>query len=282
MTPADKVSAAGARGRFVLEVLKREEEIDLARAALFVAAEDDKLCDVEGSLAVLERMGAEARSQVESYAGPPVAALNRYLFEELRFEGNRANYYDPRNSMLNHVIDRRTGIPITLSIVYMEVGRRAGVSAEGVGMPGHFVVRAWSDADAPVLVDPFNADVIDEEDCQHRLDEIYGGQVPLSKEHLLSVSKREILVRLLTNLKAIYVQAQLYRQALACVERILILAPYALGERRDRGILLAQLDRLSEAVSDVQKYLRLAENAPDAENVREQLKKIQMRLAMMN
>jgi regulator of sirC expression with transglutaminase-like and TPR domain len=283
MTPSDRLAAAEARRRFVREVVRREGEIDLARAALALADEEDAGCDVEASLAALGRMGEEAGAQVRDYAGAPVVALNRYLFEELGFSGNREHYNDPRNSFLHRVIERRTGLPITLSIVYMEVGRRAGLAIEGVGFPGHFIVRVGGGgASPPVLVDPFNREIIDEEDCQHRLDEVYGGQVPLTDEHLRAASKREILVRILTNLKGVYAQAQLYRRALAAVERILIVAPHAVSERRDRGMLLAQLDRLHEAAADVQAYLRLNENAPDADNVREHLKKIQMRLAMLN
>ena len=282
MTPADKVVAASARSRFALEVLRRGEEINLARAALLVAAEEDGSCDVEASLDALARMGREARERVGGERYAPVVALNRYVFEELGFTGNREHYYDPRNSLLNRVVERRTGIPITLSIVYMELGRLAGLEVEGVGMPGHFIVRARGAEGAPVLVDPFNREIVDEDDCQHRLDEVYGGQVPLTTEHLRGVSKREILIRLLTNLKSVYAQGQLHRRALATVERILLLAPHALSERRDRGLLLAQLERLPEAAADVQAYLRLNENAPDVESLREQLKKIQARQAMLN
>lgn len=282
MTPSDKLAAASARRAFTAEVLRREREIDLARAALHVAAEEDPRCDVEGTLSELARMGEEARARVEGDDAGPVAALNRYLFDELGFSGNTRDYYDPRNSFLHHVVARRTGIPLTLSLVYMEVGRRAGLTVEGVGMPGHFIVRAEGDEGETFLVDPFHGRFLDEDDCQSRLDEIYGGRVPLSPEHLRHTGAREILVRLLTNLKGIYAQAELHRRALACVERILVLAPHALSERRDRGVLLAELDRVPEAVAEVRAYLRLADNAPDADQVREQLKKIEMRAAMLN
>lgn len=283
MTPSDRLAAAEARGRFAREAARREGEIELARAALLVAAEDDSGCDVEGTLDALARMGEEAGAQVRAYPGAAVVALNRYLFEELGFTGNRHEYNDPHNSFLNRVVERRTGLPITLSVVYMEVGRRAGLHVEGVGMPGHFIVRARAGEEGPaVLVDPFNGEVVDEEDCRLRLEEIYGGRVALTPEHLRAVTTREILVRMLTNLKGVYAAAQLYRRALAAVERILLLTPHAVSERRDRGMLLAQLERLHEAAADVQAYLRLEENAPDSENVREQLRKIQARLAMLN
>lgn len=282
MTPADKIAAEEARSRFVAEVLQREEGINLARAALLIASEEERGCDTEGALVALERMGEEALKRIEREPDSSVVALNRYLFDELGFEGDRASYYDARNSLLQNVLARRKGIPLTLSIVYMEVGKRAGLRVEGVGMPGHFIVRAWDDDGTALLVDPFNREIVDEEDCQHRLDEIYGGQLALTREHLAPASKRDILIRLLTNLKAVYAQAQMHRRTLACVERILIIAPHALSERRDRGILLAQLERFHEAADELKKYLNLAERARDAESVREHLKKVQMRLAMLN
>lgn len=284
MTPADKLAAADARSRFAVEVLRGEGDIDLARAALFVGAEEEpRRCDVARSLELLDAFGAEARRRVEASGGSAVSALNAYLFGELGFEGDQANYYDPGNSMLHRVLERRTGIPITLSIVYMEVGRRAGVRVEGVGMPGHFIVRAWDGAgEPPVLVDPFNGRLVDADECQQRLDAVYEGRVTLADEHLRSVGTRAILVRVLGNLKAVHAQARLYRRALAAVERILLLAPHDLGERRDRGALLAHLGRLREAVAETQGYLNLAPDAPDADNVREQLKRMQSRLSMLN
>jgi regulator of sirC expression with transglutaminase-like and TPR domain len=231
-------------------------------------------------------MGEEARARAVRTGGSRVEALNRYLFEELGFAGNESDYYDPRNSMLHHVLVRRTGIPITLSVVYIETGRRAGLRVEGVGLPGHFVVRAYEgDEDAEgagVLVDPFNRRATDAEECQSRIDLLYDGRLELGEEHLRAVGARAILVRMLGNLKAVYARAGLFRGALSAVERLLLLAPDDLDERRDRGMLLAQLDRLHEAVADTQTYLNLSPNAPDADAVREQLKKMQARQAMLN
>ena len=283
MIPADKLAAAATRRRFAGEVSKREAEINLAHASLLIGAEEEpSRCDIERCRATLERMGGEAGERLRVERGPRVEALNRYLFEEQEFRGNQKDYYDPRNSMLHRVLERRTGIPITLSVVYIEVGRRAGLRVEGVGMPGHFIVRVSDGTGDSVLVDPFNACTLDFEDCQERLDAIYGGQVALSAEHLRPVGNRAIITRILGNLKAVYVQARMYRRALAAVERILLAAPDAVDERRDRGMLLAQLDRLSEAVVETRHYLKSAPGAPDAENVREQMKKMQARLASLN
>jgi regulator of sirC expression with transglutaminase-like and TPR domain len=284
MTPADKLAAAEVRRRFAAEVSRPDALVDLARAALLVGAEEEpQSANVDRCLARLDEMGEEARARAVRTGGPRVEALNRYLFEELGFVGNESDYYDPRNSMLHQVLGRRTGIPITLSVVYIEVGRRAGLRVEGVGLPGHFVVRAFEGEDEEgVLVDPFNRRTTDLEECQGRIDLIYDGKVELSEEHLRAVDARGILARMLGNLKAVYVRAGLYRRALAAVERLILLMPSALDERRDRGMLLAQLGHLHEAIADTQTYLNLEPEAPDADDVREQLKRMQTRQAMLN
>lgn len=285
MTPADKLAAVEARGRFAAEVMRPDEAVNLARAALLIGEEEEpRRFDPEGCLARLEEMGDEARARIRGAEGPAFEALNRYLFDEQGFTGNEADYYDPRNSMLHHVLARHRGIPITLSIVYMEVGRRAGLRVKGVGLPGHFLVRVWDEGSERegVLVDPFNRKTTDREECQKRLDVIYDGQLALRDEHLRAVGVRSILSRVLGNLKAVYIQAQLFRRALAAVERILLLNPQDLEERRDRGMILAQLNRFHEAIADVQTYLNLSPEASDAEAVREQLKKMQLRQSMLN
>jgi len=272
-----------ARRRFARLVAQPEASIELAHAALLLAAEERPGLDVEHYRARLYELGLAARAAIARAGGVnPVVALNNFLFEELGFAGNQSDYYDPRNSLLSDVLDRRTGIPITLSLVYMEVGRRAGVRVEGIGLPGHFIVRAESADGEPTLVDPFNGRIVDADDCQERLDTIYGGQAPLTDLHLRPVATRDILARLLRNLKGIYAQAGLYRRALSVIERILLVAPNALEERRDRGALLAQLGRYAEAIVDTEAYLKGARNAPDAERVTEQLKQMRLQLARLN
>lgn len=283
MTPSDKLTAARARARFARLVAGPKREFDLAEAALVVAAEDDPRCDVARGLRLLDEWGREGAARLGGERGADrLAAFNAFMFEELGFAGNRQNYYDPRNSLLNQVLERRTGIPITLSIVYCEVGRRAGLAAQGIGFPGHFLVRVGGESDQDTLVDPFNGAVVDEENCQELLDNMYGGQVPLGAEHLRPATAREIIIRLLRNLKGIYSQAHLHRQALAVVERILLLSPQDFDERRDRGALLVQLGRYAEAVTDLKTYLNFSPGAPDAEAVREQLKRAHNLSAMLN
>src|SRR5829696_6312642 len=251
MTPADKVAAAEVRRRFASEASRPEGAIDLGRAALLIGAEEEpRRADVRRCLARLDEMGEEARARAVRRGGSRIEALNAYLFEELGFAGNESDYYDPRNSMLHQVLGRRTGIPITLSVVYIEVGRRAGLRVEGLGLPGHFIVRASEGEGEGVLVDPFNRKQTDRDECQARLDLIYEGKLTLEDAHLRPVGARGILVRMLGNLKAVYARAQLYRRALAAVERILLLTPQDIEERRDRGMLLAQLGRLHEAIAE--------------------------------
>ncbi len=275
--------AETARRRFAALVAQPEAAFDLAHAALLVAAEEQPGLDVDRYRARLLELGIEARARVGERRDAPVAALNHFVFDELGFTGNAVHYYDPRNSLLSYVLDARHGIPITLALVYIELGRRAGLRVEGVGFPAHFIVRVDAGTGEPaVLVDPFNGRLWNEDDCQQQLDTLYGGQVPLSAEHLRAARPREILTRLLRNLKAIYAQARHYRRALAAIERILLVAPNEHDEHRDRGVMLAQLGRYAEAVRAIELYLRRVPAASDAERVEKELKKMRLELAALN
>jgi regulator of sirC expression with transglutaminase-like and TPR domain len=283
MTPASKLLAREMRQAFAAEVAKPDETIRLEYAALLVAAEDEAHLnvDVVEYLLRLAGLGIEARERVAAAPGLAVEAFNRFMFDEAGFAGNQINYDEPANSFLNRVLERRTGIPITLSIIYMEVGRKAGLEVDGIGLPGHFIVRAReSDALESTFVDPFHGKTLEREDCQDRLDQVYNGQVALTDEHLRAATTRQILVRLLTNLKAIYARANSYRQTLAIIDRILLLSPLDAGEHRDRGIILSQLERLPEAIDELEAYLQMASNASDTAQVREQLHALKRRHAM--
>lgn len=283
MTPKTKLRAQDIRRRFKELVGQPGELVDLAQAALLVAAEEEAHVDVAHYLSVLDELGRAGAARVAASPGAGIEAFNEFIFEEERFRGNQTEYYDPHNSFLNDVLDRRVGIPITLAIVYLEVGSRAGLETQGVGMPGHFVVRAREAGSLEAsLVDPFDGRVIDRDDCQARLDELFEGNVSLSEEHLRTANGREILARLLTNLKAIYTHAGMYRKALAAAERIMLVRPGDTSEQRDRGALLAQLDRLPEAIWATQFYLQLSPRAADADEVKEQLHIMQRRMAQMN
>jgi regulator of sirC expression with transglutaminase-like and TPR domain len=272
------------RGAFARLVSRPELAIDLAEAALFIAKEEYPDLEVARYLSRLDAMAAELRDRVGN--GPDahrlIASLGDYLFKEQGFRGNANDYYDPRNSFLNDVLDRRMGIPITLSAVYMEVGRRLGVRLHGVGMPGHFRVKYVGPGEE-IMLDPFNGGpIVSPADCQRILDRISGGKLAFEPRFLSTLGTRQILARMLTNLKVIYFNSQAYAKALGVVERLLILEPGAATEVRDRGLLCCQLKRYPEAMTDLERYLKLAPAAEDAEVIRDHLRSIRQREASMN
>lgn len=289
MTPAGKLLAQQARERFIAAIADSASFFDLGRVALLIAAEEEPQTNVQHYLSLLDEWGDKARARVARRSfGAAVEAFNQFMFEELDFRGNQTDYYDARNSFLNEVLERRTGIPLTLSIVYMLVGRRAGFQVEGIGLPGHFIVRLkdasdlGSDMNEAIFVDPFHGRTLTKAGCQDLLDTVYGGHIALAEEHLRAATNTEILVRLLTNLKGIYVSEKLFKRALHVIERILLLKPDAVNERRDRAALLAQSGRAPEAITELRRYLRAATNAPDKESVREQLKSLHAQAASLN
>jgi regulator of sirC expression with transglutaminase-like and TPR domain len=262
----------------------REGKIDLAEAALLVACEEYPGLDVRGYLLRLDEMGLELRRRLDAEGRPEraVMALNRYLFHDERFRGNTEEYYDPRNSYLNQVLDRRTGIPITLSTVYIEVARRAGLEVEGVGLPGHFVVRIKS-AMRPLLVDPFyGGTLLTAKDCQARLDRIFGGRVRVEQKMLRPCDPRDMLERMLRNLKAIYLRDQDVERALRIVDLLVRMDPTSSEDLRDRGILYASLDCYGLAAQDIEAYLKGIPAARDAEELRSRLVQLRHKATRLN
>ena len=275
---------AEGRARFAALIRRPEEEIDLAEAALLIAGEEYPDLDVADYLALMAKMGAEARRRAGGSrpAASALEALNRYLFDELGFAGNTEDYHDPRNSYLNEVLDRRTGIPISLSTVYITVARHGGLPISGVGFPGHFLVKLAGEGEEIVL-DPFNRGaILTDADCQTLLDRATGGRARFSRELLGATGTKAILARMLGNLKGIYSATRQYAKALACVERILLLTPDAAREIRDRGLLLARTQRTEEAIVVLTRYLKQSPAPEDAAQVKEQLRALRMREALLN
>jgi regulator of sirC expression with transglutaminase-like and TPR domain len=248
---------SGSRQRFAVLATDAEEPADLAEAALLIACEEYPSLEVARYLERLDAMGAAllARLPEAPTAEAAVRALNDYLFGEQGFRGNTDAYYDPRNSFLNDVLDRRTGIPITLSTLYMEVARRAGIGAFGVGLPGHFLVKV-SGRDETFLVDPFHGGArLTADDCQRRLDRIFGGRVRMEPRMLDPVAPRAILERMLRNLKAIYVREQDHARTVSVVDLLLLLVPGSLADVRDRGLAYAGLSCHAWAARDLSDFL---------------------------
>ncbi len=273
------------RQQFVDLVSREDTVVDLAHASLLIASAEYPDLDIPRYLEQLDRLAATLRSRLEDLRpAAVVAGLNRLLFAEEGFHGNQDDYYDPRNSFLNDVLDRRTGIPITLSTVYIEVGRRAGLDLdlEGVGLPGHFIVRV-ADASTEILVDPFHAGaVLSEGDCQKRLDRIYEGRVKLGPALLAPCERKVILARVLRNLKAIYVKAEDYGRALNIVELLVALVPTAAEEIRDRGLIHAALDCYALAAGDLEAYVAQVPASPETAALRQKIEEMRHQAARLN
>lgn len=251
-------------------VSRAEQEIDLAAGALLIATAEYPQLQVAPYLRRLDLLAERVHDRLSGETAPVVVLeeLCRVLFVEEGFRGNEDAYYDPRNSFLNDVLDRRLGIPITLGIVMLEVGWRVGLPVCGVNFPGHFLVRYEGEV-ARLLIDPFDEGRVRwEEDGQELLDRVYGGMVRMREDFLRPASRSDILARVLTNLKGIYLNTRDDSRALAAVDRILMIRPTAPVELRDRGLLLARIGRKAEAVSELERYLDSAPTAPDAERVR--------------
>ena len=261
-----------------------DDEIDLGRAALAIAQEEYPTLDIQTYLDRLDQLAAVVRDRSAGENSPYrlIAALNYVLFTQEGYRGNRDDYYDPRNSFLNDVIGRRIGIPIALSVLYMEVARRADLRLHGVGFPGNFLVKYAGD-EGEIVVDPFDkGEVRTTEELQEMLDRLYGGKVRLQPEFLSRVSNRQIIQRMLANLKAIHVREENFLKAVSVVERLVILDPISADEIRDRGLLYLKLERASEAVDDLETYLRLASDAADAEEILEQVLALKKRPAQVH
>jgi regulator of sirC expression with transglutaminase-like and TPR domain len=275
------------------ELMARDEaEIDLARACLMIATDAYPGLDVDGYLGEIERLGVRLRGRLPPGGGAEerVLALNQFLFDDLGYSGNADNYYDPRNSYLNEVLDRRTGIPITLSVLYLEIGRRIGLDLEGVSFPGHFRVRLRLRG-AMLVLDPFSGgETLAEADLRQRLQRVIpegaAGGVPVDAlpldPFLEPAGKRQILARLLRNLKGVYREADRPQRLLEVLNRMLVVAPEAHGDLRERGLLYQRMECYRAALKDLQDYSALAPEAPDIDDVRAKLVELSAQCARLN
>lgn len=258
------------------QISSSEAEMDLARAALLVAKEEYPQLSVDLYLARLDQVAEEVKDRLSNETAPLLVLdeLLRTLYGRRKFSGNRQAYYDPRNSFLNDVLDRGVGIPLTLGMVLLETGWRLGLPLEGVNFPGHFLVRYTGD-EVRLLIDPFDEGKIRfEDEAQQLLDQGYGGMVSMRDQFLRVATKRDMLIRLLTNLKGIYVKIGDDRRALAVVERLLMIRPTAPLQSRSRGLLLARLGRHEEAADQLEAYLRVSPSAEDKQHVLEMVRQL--------
>ncbi|NJL61948.1 MAG: tetratricopeptide repeat protein [Methylacidiphilales bacterium] len=265
-----------ARQYFYQEIQQPDKYIDLAKAALFIAQEEYPHLEPDEYLNALDTIALDLQERLPSdrYPMKVIQVINQYLYEDLGFAGNTDNYYDPCNSFLNDVIDRRTGIPITLAVVYLEIARRIDFPMVGIGMPGHFLIRPDVE-DMEIFVDAFHGgEIMFPQDCEDRLSQVYQQPVILQPEYLPILTKTQILARMLSNLKYIYLNQQELEKALAVVERILLLTPDVIIEIRDRGLLSYQLGRFHQAEHDLQRYLQETPKARDINVIRQLLNQL--------
>lgn len=275
------------------ELLKRPEaEIDLARGCLMISQDAYPDLDLEHYLGEIDSLALRLQNRLSAGAGVEerVIALNELLFQELGYWGNTEDYYDPRNSYLNDVIERRTGIPITLSVLYMEIGRRVGMACEGVSFPGHFLVRIKVRG-GMLILDPFAGGAPQSEpELRARLARVIpegaAAGVPVAElpldQFLEAASKRQILGRVLRNLKAIYRDTDRPERLLAVLNRMLVVHPDAPGELRDRGFVYQRLECWRPALQDLTDYLQRDPEAADVTEVRAALVELAARCARLN
>ena len=255
-----------------------DEEIDLARAALLIAATEYPELSVERELFRLDAIAEGIAPRMDD--DTPLYQLNtlsEYLFDELKFAGNHTNYHDPRNSFLNDVMERKRGIPISLSLLYIEVGKRAGVPVLGIGMPGHFIVRHRDEPE--VFVDPFHGGILlSVEECAERLKQVTQGSLAWDTEYLEPISSRAFIARMLRNLKLVYLQRRNYERVLATIDRVIALLPQDAVEFRDRGVVNYRLGNFEEALEDLHVYVTSGEAVPDGDTVHRLMDQIRDRL----
>jgi len=271
-----------ARTRF--QALLQEPVLRLDEAALAIAAEEYPALDAAACLGSLDVLAGQVRRRAPATlrAATTLKAVRDVLFEEEGFRGNEKAYYDPRNSYLNEVLERRLGIPISLSLLFMEVARRVGLSLEGVGFPGHFLVKLRPELGPEVFIDPYNGgELLTTEECVARFKNLSHGR-EFDERYLQGVAPRQILGRMLHNLKRIYVEQGDDVRAYWIIDRLLLLSPDAIDEVRDRGLVEARLGLKPAAARDLQAYLDREPSAADAGEVAELLATLRARPAMLN
>jgi regulator of sirC expression with transglutaminase-like and TPR domain len=257
-------------------------DVDIVEVALGLARDEYPHLDVAGYIAEFDEWADKLRLRLHGQLDDQVEELANLLFNEEGFRGDLEDYYNPENSYLNRVIDRRCGLPITLSLIAIAVGNRAGLSIEGVGLPGHFIAMAGDGTDA-VMFDPFNGgNILTIADCEQLAEQATGEPFETSRESLGPTSHAAIIRRMLTNLKGTYLQRNDFQKATRIIRRILQLEPHNANERRDLGVCLVQSGRHGAAIDHLEVYLGTEPVASDVELVRQMLKRARHETARWN
>ena len=262
-----------------------DERIDLLRAALTFARIEYPEVDPEHYIRQVDELGRRVVARIQDPGEPSqcIAALNHVLFQEEMFRGNTVDYYNPRNSYINDVLERKLGIPISLALLYMEVGRRAGFPLFGVGMPGHFLVKHYDLNGRSIIIDAFErGSVLSEEDCRHKLSAVSSGELKLQPDFLHTVTRRQMLTRMLNNLRSIYLLRRDLRRTAKVVDLVLAIYPRSPEDVKQRAVLRYNLGETTGALEDFEEYVKMSPEASDAEEIRQMALSIRRSKAMMN
>lgn len=286
-------------------IANKDAAIDLLQGALLIASTAYPDLDMNQITAQLDALARRVR-EVLALPDPPapqapqdphtrpqlpaetdhmavLQAMNQVLFQEEHFHGNRTDYFNPDNSFFNRVLEERTGIPITLSLLYIEVGKRVGIEIQGVALPYQFVVSCRLPAGDVIYIDPYEQGLqLSIEECKQRIRRMSHGRLQINRHWFKAVSPRHFLLRMLNNLKHIYIERDDYARALIMCDLILLLVPQHAHEWRDRGILHLQLKHYARAKHDLVMYLELAPHAEDRDEILEHIKTVRQMIARMN
>ena len=245
------------------------ETIVIEEIVLLIAKDHYPELDTSAYLKQLDEFARRARYRIEGVAGDAAIAraLSHYLFDEEGFRGNTADYYNPSNNLFNDVLDQRTGMPISLCILYIAIGRRLGLDVAGVNFPGHFLVH-FKSAPMSFYVDAFaKGKLLSKEECEKRLVDRYGDAIPPQEQFFQPTTHREILIRMLTNIKMSFVRRRDFENALRALNSILLFAPNGAEELKERGLIYFHLECFRSALTDLESYLDLEPQAPDREEI---------------
>ena len=278
----DSAGEADFRQEFARVVARPEEDLDLGRAALLIAGEEYSDLDIEQHIRLLDHFASVVQERAPNNlpAEERATELGKYLFGDQGFRGNTDDYYNPDNSYFNRVLQTKTGIPITLSLLFIEVGRRLGMRLRGVGMPGHFLVGLEGEG---IYFDPFNAgQALSVTDCQHLAERLFGNRITWDDQYLEPCTKYEFLFRLLNNLKVVYERTDQAEKALGVVERMLMVSPDAVPMYQDLARLQQHLHQYRAAIATLESYLERRKDAPDGPQVKSWIDSIQVILSRLN
>ncbi|EGF32858.1 Protein sirB1 [Oxalobacteraceae bacterium IMCC9480] len=271
---------------YFASLVQQDDSIPLFEAALTLAQDTDPQFDIAGAQVEVDRMAAKLLQRIppDTAHVPKLRLLNQYFYAELGFGGNINNYYDPDNSYLHRVARTRRGIPISLAMIYMEIAQQIGLDVRGISFPGHFLMKLSTQA-GEIILDPVNGSSLSREELEERLepfaDQIRQAGKPLAT-YLEPASARDILTRMLRNLKSLFFEYDRWQSLLDVQQRLLILLPGDVAERRDRGLAYARLDCPSPALDDIEAYLAARPDAADANVLRGQLPSLRAAIRRLN